>query len=101
MRRLRRFTVKSNSDLFVRRFVIVLPSWLAIMLPVVTLLAVYLKAEEAVVTTIAMIMSGLSAIFCRIAWTQLREMRYALHSAIMDIETDEYEDEGVKVTPRA
>lgn len=97
MRKLRRFTVKSNSDLFVRRFVLVIPSWLAIMLPVVTVIAVYLKAEETVVTTIAMIMSGLSAIFCRIAWTQLREMRYALHSAISDIETDEYEDEVERV----
>lgn len=97
MRKLRRFTVKSNSDLFVRRFVLVIPSWLAIMLPAVTVIAVYLKAEETVVTTIAMIMSGLSAIFCRIAWTQLREMRYALHSAISDIETDEYEDEVERV----
>lgn len=97
MRKLRRFTVKSNSDLFVRRFVLVIPSWLAIMLPAVTVIAVYLKAEETVVTTIAMIMSGLSAVFCRIAWTQLREMRYALHSAISDIETDEYEDEVERV----
>lgn len=92
MRRLFKPTFRSNSNLFVRRFVIVIPTWLAILTPVAIVLAVAFE-ETTLVSAFALIVSGLSAIFCTIAWKQVKEMRYALHNAINAIAEDEYEDE--------
>lgn len=82
-------------EYFARRYVITLPPWGPFVIGAAIFGAVLIRATL-LATAFCMIMAGLSAVFCMVAWRQLKEMRYALHNAINDIESEEYEPEGLE-----
>lgn len=83
MRKLPALTRKR--DIFARKYIITVPSWGPWVIAGAIAIAIVIAAKV-ITTAICLVVTILSLIFCRIAWNNLKEMRYALHNAINDIE---------------
>lgn len=92
--------VTRKRDFFSKKYVITLPVWSPLVIGGFIALAI-LKSASTVANAVCLAMAAFSVIFCRIAWLHLKEMRYALHNALHDIDNDglDLEDEPIHVVP--
>lgn len=96
--------VTRKRDYFSKKYVITLPVWSPLVLGAFILIGIVAEPKT-VATIVSTAMALFSAIFCRIAWVHLKEMRYALHNALNDIDNDDLDstelDDTLHVVPHA
>lgn len=90
MRKLPKLTRKS--DYFNKKWVVTLPPWSPWVLAGALIVSSVAAGMQELITAISLVVTLFSVIFCRIAWLHLKEMRYALHNALNDIENEELEE---------
>lgn len=94
--------VTRKRDYFSKKYVITLPVWSPVLIGAF-IAAGILTSAKTVAAIVSMAAALFSAIFCRIAWVHLKEMRYALHNALNDIDNDDLDsaelDDTLHVVP--
>lgn len=94
--------VTRKRDYFSKKYVITLPVWSPLAIGAFIAAGIVTQAKT-VATIVCMAMALFSAIFCRIAWVHLKEMRYALHNAINNTDNDDLDsaelDDTLHVVP--
>lgn len=84
-------------DFFSKKYVITLPVWSPLVIGLFIAAGIVTSTKTAA-TIISMAAALFSVIFCRIAWNHLKEMRYALHNALHDIDNDDLDPAGLDDT---